>query len=71
MLHHWQGLFPYDGGNYDSSDESPIDILDHPEKYYIPQKSWKEIDKDLARSANLPELLGEQLRSIKDLKKAA
>lgn len=72
ILHHWQGFFLYDGGNYDSSDESPIDTFSRPEKYCISQKSWKEIDEDLARSAKLlPGPLGEQVRSIKDLKKAA
>ena len=72
LLHHWQGLFSYDDDNYDSLDESPIDIFSHPEKYCILQKSWKEIDEDLARSAKLlPEPVGEQVRSIQDLKKAA
>lgn len=71
LLHHWQGLFPYDDDNYDSSDDSPIVIFSHPEKYCIPQKLWKKIDEDLVKSAKLlPEPVGEQVRSIKDLKKA-
>lgn len=49
-----------------------MDMFSRPEKYCILQKSWKEIDEDLARSAKLlPKPLGEQVRFIKDIKKAA
>lgn len=42
------------------------------EKYYISEQEWKNIQEDLIKSARLfPTTLGAQVRSLKDLKKAA
>lgn len=72
MCRHWQGFFSYSNGDDGSSNEYTMGSISSREKYSISPQYWKEIDEDLARSAKLlPGLLGEQVRSVKDVKKAA
>lgn len=69
MYEHWQisSSLTY---NEFSLTENPESLSPVKEKYSIPQHLWKNIDEDLIKSAKLfPSSLGEQVRSLKGLKK--
>lgn len=71
MCRHWQWLFFYSNDDDSSSNQYTMGSISCREKYSISPQYWKKIDSDLARSANLlPGPLGEQVRLVKDLKKA-
>lgn len=71
MYDHWQSLYHFTDVDL-SSFEDTIHIRSSKEKYSISQQEWKNIQEDLIKSAKLfPSTLGEQFRSLKDLKKAA
>lgn len=71
MYDHWQGLCQFTNDDL-SSLEDINHVASSKEKYSISQQEWKNIQEGLIRSAKLfPSTLGEQVRSLKDLKKAA